>query len=97
MTQPIRPYDNSERSGGFFGGNPEVALITRTDIVEACRDQKVAPDESTDAYRDFEAALEAALKDKKVKRDIEEHLLDALDDIVKAINERCEHGQHTNV
>jgi hypothetical protein len=68
------------------GDNPKLALITRADVVEACTWK---PDES-DAikYPAFEAALDAALEDEKVRRDIKSHLLDALDDIAQRIEER---------
>ena len=79
--KPIRPFDYSER----ITADNKVAVITRDDIVEAC---DFKPDECSEAYRDFEAELDAVLKDKKVQRAIQLYLLDALDDIAQRIEER---------
>jgi len=79
--RPIRPFDYGESITAIN----KVAVITRDDIVEAC---DFKPDECSDEYLDFEAELEAALEDEKVRRDIKSHLLDALDDIAQRIEER---------
>ena len=79
--KPIRPFDYSDA----ITADNKVAVITRDDIVEAC---DFKPDECSEAYRDFEAELDAVLKDKKVQRAIQLYLLDALDDIAQRIEER---------
>ena len=79
--RPIRPFDYGESITAIN----KVAVITRDDIVEAC---DFKPDECSDEYLDFEAALDAALKDYDTQREIRDHLLDALDDIAQRIEER---------
>lgn len=77
----IRPYDDSER----ITADNKVAVITRDDIVEAC---DFKPDECDDAYIAFEAAVDAALEDYAVRRDIQNYLIDAISETAQTIQER---------
>ena len=79
--KPIRPFE-------CITNDNQIAVITRDDIEEAC---DFKPDECSDEYLDFEAELDAALKDYDTQREIRDHLLDALDDIAQRIKERMEH------
>lgn len=79
--RPIRPFDDSER----IGASCKVAVITRSDIVEACAWK---PDECDDAYIAFDAALDAALEDYAARRDIQNYLLDAISETAQTIQER---------
>ncbi len=79
--KPIRPFDYSDA----ITADNKVAVITRDDIVEAC---DFKPDECSEAYRDFEAELDATLKDTQYE--IRGYLRDALDEIAQRIRERME-------
>jgi hypothetical protein len=79
--KPIRPFDYGDAITAYN----KVAVITRSDIVEAC---DFKPDECEDAYIAFEAAVDAALEDYAARRDIQNYLRDALDEIAQTIQER---------
>lgn len=85
--KPIRALEYSSR----VGKDVHVALITREDVEEACKRQGFVPDECDEKYRDFEAELDATLKDKAARADVQDFLYDAVMELAGEIKERMSH------
>lgn len=84
MKPPIRPFEYRSR----VGDDPELALITRADVVQACTWK---PDESDAVkYPAFETALDAVLDDPAARADVQDFLYEAVTELAEKIKERME-------
>lgn len=84
--KPIRPFILIETD------EIPIALITRADVVAACKRKDFVPDESDEIqWPKFETALQATLDDSAARADVQDFLYDAVMELAGKIEERMEH------